>query len=116
VKPAEVFIHEIGCLTDTMGKSELEFAAALIVRWHIVNGHEEWVPFSRMQIVELLRPDKPDPVAAEWASNPFWRPDPHGLMAQGYVSGWETPTAPGTVTEKFLNAVANPGSWKAARK
>jgi hypothetical protein len=111
LKPDEVFIHPIGCLTNTMGKAELEFAAALIVRWHVVNGHADWVPFTRRQISELLDPEKPDPVAGEWASNPFWCPDPYGLVQNGYVTGWKTPDAPGAVSEKFLSAVTNPGSW-----
>lgn len=103
VLPHLIFIQPGGCLIATLGKSELEFAAALIIRWHQARGLEQWTPVSRAQIVELF--DAPDPLVAEWARNPFWRPDPHGLVAGGWVEGWKDADDPGTVTPKFLEAV-----------
>jgi len=109
IRPGEVAIHEIGCLTDTLGKTEIECAAAVLVRYHVARGLVEWTPVTLRELGEYLMTDD---VVRRWATNPFWRPDPYGLAAGGWVKGWETPDAPGEVTSDFLFAVANPGSWR----
>lgn len=104
VKPLQILTHEIGVLTDTLGKVETEAVAALIVRWHVVNNHAEWMPVSRRDIADLLPVDD---IAKGWARNPFWKPSPYDFCNQGFIEGWnDGPDAKDTLTAKFHEALS----------
>ncbi len=93
-------------LINTLGRAELEFAAALVIRYHQAHGLTEWTPLSRNDIAKLFEKSNPDPIVAVWARNPFWNPDPYELANQGFITGWmEGPDAKGTFTLKFFEAV-----------
>jgi hypothetical protein len=100
IKPSDLRIDPMGTITNSLGKAELEFVAALIIRWHQVNDHTEWQPVSRADIISLLTSDE---AVQEWANNPFWKPDPHAFSRLGYITRWhEGPEAKGLLTEKFF--------------
>lgn len=90
----------MGVLTDTLGRSEHEAMAALIVRYHHANNLADWTPVSRLALGELF---KTDDVVKEWARNPFWRPtSPYEFVKHGFIIGWgEDPAAVGTLTDDF---------------
>jgi len=107
MKPADITLSEhsiVQGLISTLGRAEHEFVAALIVRWHRVQGLKDWAPVSRDDIARLF--DAPDPIVAAWARNPFWRPDPGAFAASGYIDGWQHgPASKGTLTPRFFNAL-----------
>lgn len=112
-KHFEITTHPI-CqqLIGTLGKSELEFTAALIVRWHHVHGHDDWVPFSRADIATLFGSgdgEDADAMVKVWGRNPFWRPDPIAFDRAGFLVGWgegrNDADQKGTLTPKFFAAV-----------
>lgn len=113
LKPADVQLGAAGMLTDRFGKTEVECAAALVVRYHQVHGLTEWTPVSRRQVISLFDEDD---VSMRWVANPFWRPDPNRLRDEGWISGWATPDEPGLFTPKGLSALAHPGEWKRTRE
>jgi len=91
-------------MTATLGHCETEATAALVIRYHQARGLNDWTPVTPRQLAELF--DAPDPLVAEWARNPFWRPDPPSvLVAGGWVTGWSNFDDPGTVTPKFIEAM-----------
>ncbi len=99
-------------LVATLGRAELEFTAALIIRWHHVNGHEDWVPFSRADIATLFgtgNGEGADTIVLVWGRNPFWNPSPADFDRGGYVEGWgqgrHDADSKGTLTPKFFEAV-----------
>jgi hypothetical protein len=57
VKPSEVPIDAMGCITDTLGRVEHEFVAALIVRWHQLHSPDEWKSISREDVATLFGTD-----------------------------------------------------------
>lgn len=108
IKPTDFPIGDspiVQALINTLGKSELEFAAALVIRYHHVHGLTEWTPVSRADIATLF--DEPaDPIAAGWARNPFWRPDPHAFVSAGFIEGWlGGADSKGTLTARFFEHV-----------
>jgi hypothetical protein len=113
IRPSDVVIPPVGILTNTLGKAEVEAAAATVVRYHHANGLAKWTAVSRQQLADFCAADE---VVQRWCDNPFWRPYPDRLIADGWVDGWkpglEHADLPGRVTEKFLHAIANPGSWR----
>ena len=100
-RPADLIIDPMGTFIDTLGSAETEMCAALIVRWHHANNHDTWMPVSRQEIADFLMTD---PIVAQWAKNPFWRPDPTRFVREGFVDGWVVaePGAKGTLTPKFF--------------
>lgn len=108
MKPADVRVEPWGVVVDAFGKSEVEAAAALIIRYHVAKGLEDWTDFTRRQIGDFLLEDD---VARKWAQNPIWRPYPYGLVERGLVEGWETADAPGRFTEKALHHLEHRGTW-----
>lgn len=92
-----------GMLIGTMEHGEVEFAAALVIRWHHLNSPTEWKPISRAALGEMLKTDEE---SKKWAQNPFWRPSPYEFQEKGFITGWgEEPTAMGTLTQKFHDAL-----------
>lgn len=108
MKPSDFHINpnNIGMaleLVSALHKAELEFAATLIIHYHQQKKFEDWVPTSRTEIANFMRDDV---TSRRWAQNPFWRPDPHGLLTEGYVEGWDgDPDTKGVFTLKFFDAV-----------
>jgi hypothetical protein len=100
----------VNTLAGTLHKAELEYAAALIVRWHKLHSSDAWIGFSREDIATLFNRSNPDPTLLEYGHNPFWQPDPMGLVENGYVDGWEpgpeNAHTIGRFTDKFFEAVA----------
>lgn len=112
--PSDFSLHYstiVSQLVGTLHKAELEYAAALIIKWHKLRGSEAWINFSREDIATLFKADSPDPTLLEYGRNPFWKPDPMGLVEQSFVAGWdygpENAGLIGRFTDKFFEAVAN---------
>jgi hypothetical protein len=108
VKPQDVMVPEIGIMTATLGKAEAEMVAALLVRYHHAKGLTEWTPITRRELADFLAADD---MAKGWAKDPFWRPAPWLLVERGFIVGWSNADDPGTVTPKFLEAIAKNGLW-----
>ena len=96
-------------LINTLGSARLEFAAAVIIRWHQLHGHENWIEFSLADIGSLFGTgvEDADPIVLVWAHNPFWRPDPVTLWSKGFIEGWmeNHPHKKGKLTDKFFEAI-----------
>lgn len=85
-KPSDVFLVAFPPLVGTMGKAELEAAAAMLVRACQVNGNE-WSPRSPMDVGLALKADI-DAGVEPWTSlnrNPFFRPDFRTLIDSGFA-------------------------------
>lgn len=109
--PFLVRVEQGGFLTGTLGNAQLEFAAAVIVRYHQDNGLVNWTPILAADFFEWLKTS----IVLEWMRNPVWRPNFVGLIDGGWISGWTTDedrekrlAAIGTVTPKFIEAVSTP--------
>lgn len=104
------YSHIVSQLVGTLHKAELEWAAALIIKWHKLRGCDNWIGFSRDDIATLFKEDGADPTLLEYGRNPFWKPDPMGLVEAGYLEGWdygpENSALIGRFTDKFFEAVA----------
>lgn len=100
--PSEVVLHAIP-LVGTLGRTEREMAAALIVRACQVNG-DTWQPVTPKMIREMLERDAADGVEpmASLNRNPFARPNFWELVAEGYASGDPAKHEPLALTEKAL--------------
>ena len=110
-KPSEVRLSFLP-LIGTLGRTEREIAAALIVRTCQVNG-DTWQPVTPRMIGDTLRRDVEDGVEpfASLNGNPFARPDFWDLVAQGYASGDPSKDEPLALTDKALVAISK---WRAA--
>jgi len=110
-KPGDVLIDDdpiIPAFVNTLGRSELEFCAGLIVRWHQVRGHADWVPVSRVDIAQFMQDyANGDPYLSRCIRNPFWKPDPYTFSREGYIDWPENSPADtkGELTSKFFEAV-----------
>ena len=85
-KPSQVVLNAVPPLVGTMGHSECEHAAALIVRACQVRG-DAWAPVGPRDIGEVLNADI-DARTPPWPAlgrNPFFRPDFHKLVACGFA-------------------------------
>ncbi len=104
--PNEVNIPPVGMLIGTLGRSELEAAAALVVKFQQLQGGDEWVSMRFGDFVEAIKADSD---VQQWSKNPFWQPDIPGLL-DDWIEGWTLGDlgSMGTVTEKFIEAVSNP--------
>lgn len=90
------------------GRSEVENAAAMVVRWHHVNSPDAWVAVSRRQIADFIGSDD---VCREWFKNPFFGVAPRQLRDRGLFSGWEDDDAPGMFTELGMRCLVERGLW-----
>lgn len=90
-KPSEVYLAPFPFpLASTYGRMESEAAAAIVVRACAVLG-DEWRAVSSTEVEEVLaREVEGDPLYA-CMRNPFWRPDAHELVANGFAT-WEGET------------------------
>lgn len=85
IKPSEIdlsYPHFIACC----GRSEREAALGLYVRACQVKG-DTWQPMIPRDIGEVLKADVEAnrPPYSKLTSNPFWRPDFHGLAEAGFA-------------------------------
>lgn len=104
IQPNVIQVDPGGMLMATLGRGELEFVGALIIRWHQFKGRVDWSPVSRWDLAEMLKEDE---VVQKWALNPFWRPDLFGFSEKGFIDGWnEDPKSKGTLTDKFHAGLA----------
>jgi len=105
-KPSDVVLTGVP-LGGTLGRSEVEFAAAIIVRTCQANG-DTWTPVGRAEMAAVLHEDvetKREPVAS-WDRNPFLHPDFRDLVARG-LAAWIAPHPDSRIqmTEKGLVAL-----------
>ena len=104
-------------LVGTLGRSEIEYSAALVIRALQIAG-EGWIPLEARRVGEILIAEidaKSEPIAS-WNRNPFLRQDFPGLIAAGYavkssdgafleltpsclekIRRWVSPTRPGVL-------------------
>ena len=86
-KPSEISLRRTyPPLADTLGKSEFETMAAVLVRACEVHG-DRWQPLSPEQVAKVIAADveaKRNPIAS-MNENPFLRPDLPGLVASGHA-------------------------------
>jgi hypothetical protein len=84
--PADVFLNTVPPLLATMGKSEAEAAAAMLVRAMQVHGNV-WAPMLPRDMGLVLRADLGGKVEP-WSSlnrNPFFRPNFDLLIEKGFA-------------------------------
>lgn len=81
--PGDVVLHPLP-LVGTMGRSELEVAAAMLVFALKAKGIG-WQPILMGEVLRAIMDHLPNEPVASWASNPFLRPDFLGLESQGFV-------------------------------
>lgn len=85
-KPSEVQLVGIP-LTATFGRSEMEAAAAIIVRTCAVLG-DEWRAVSVDEVKKVLQLEQAGDPLYPFLSNPFWNPDVSQLASAGFAR-WE---------------------------
>ncbi len=85
MKPSDVILTTPP-LTGTMGRSEREHAAGLLVRCCQVNG-DEWAAFTPQELGKAIEADLNADVEplASWNRNPFINPDFHDLAKCGFA-------------------------------
>lgn len=96
-------------LVDRFGRSEIENAAAMVVRWHHVNSPDAWVGVSRSQMAHFtLRDD----LVREWFKNPFFGIRPDQLEERGFFLGWAGDVeSPGMFTQRGIECLMQPRAW-----
>lgn len=101
--PSQVVI-KVPPLAGTMGRSEREYAAALIVRTCEANG-DTWQGVSWKMLQEVIKKDVIDKRSpfCEMMGNPFLRPDVQDLAACGFATLVD---GVATLTEKGFVALA----------
>jgi len=105
ITPREVLVTEsIVCLA-TLGRCELEAAAAIIVLYHWERSPDAWIQFSRRQIADWIPTSS---LLARAVANPFWNPDIDGFIKQGYIEGCKGIDDQGKLTQKFFDAIERP--------
>ncbi len=81
-KPSDVVLHPVP-FVGIMGKSEIEFAAAVLVRVLQLRD-DTWNPIAWQHFGSLLASNPNDKILAPWGRNPFFRPDFVALTEAGY--------------------------------
>lgn len=103
-KPAD-FLRFMPFLPSVFGKAELEFAAVIVILWHVDQGLTVWTGVSPKTVVEwALKTEMP--LMVRLRTNPFFSSDFHGLQKSGFVWGWEEPTEVGGFSESGLARLA----------
>lgn len=115
-KPSQVRIG-IPPLVATMGRSEAEFAAALVVRTLAVKG-DTWRPVAWTEIQEVVKADMEgtvDPVTmkrtprhaavASLMGMPFYRPDIYEMVKRGFARWTGEPGKTVEFTDKGVTAL-----------
>jgi len=104
-KPSQVLLDVIP-LVATMGKAEVEFTAAYLVRALVVKG-DEWKALSLSAVADVARDDmteQREPMRY-WA-NPFVHPSPWLMVERGFAVFGESPEGETIAfTEKGLEAM-----------
>jgi hypothetical protein len=117
IKPSEIrFDTSFPPLVGTLGRTEREAAASLLILACQHHG-DVWQPITVKQIGEALRAAVEagrQPFTA-LNSNPFWRPDFHDLVAQGFAAGdLSVGTNPLTLSEVTIEIIARKHGGRAA--
>lgn len=99
--PDDISLDTSPPLVGTLGRAELEHAAACLIRCHQVTG--SWSPIDRATLVAVLR-DSPGPLGP-WLSNPFFVPRFLDLVRAGLAERNEQRTAM-TLTDGALARIA----------
>jgi hypothetical protein len=107
ITPRQVIVSESCVCTGSLGKAELEAAAACIVLYHWEHSPDEWIPITRRQIADWIPRSA---LLARAIVNPYWKPDIVGFCEGGYIEGWDVKgpagaDIPGTLTQKFFDAL-----------
>lgn len=98
ISPSQVQLSAGNPLTDTLGKTELECAAGLIVQYCAANGDEWGDSVDVESLLGWIREEAKcrGNVKGHWSRNPFFRPDFPGLGHAGFAElSWsdESPQA-----------------------
>lgn len=105
-KPSQVFLYAGPPLTATMNKTEVETAAALLVR--VCHDHgDAWQPVTTEMLRKTVDGDVEagrDPVAS-WVRNPFLVPDMDGLVRGGFARWGTSGEGPIELTDAGLDAL-----------
>ncbi len=111
-KPSDVSLtHSFPPLVGTLGKTESENAALIIQRTLVMLG-DEWKPVRPKEMGAAIEADlkaKAEPVTA-LSRNPFFRPDFHGLVRDGFARWLADPSTkncPIEFTETGIRALAS---------
>jgi hypothetical protein len=91
-------------LPNAFGKYELEFAAVLVILWHLENGLADWTPVDCRTLIGWARSSNLKTVQ-QLCTNPFSKPDFLGLRDKGFVSGWATGDDLGVFSELGLRCL-----------
>lgn len=84
-KPSEIALSALP-LGNTMGKAEVEMAAALIIRACQLNG-DTWQSISGEDLLEVVRLASAGNAPEKfWMENPFLSPDYQGLIERGFAA------------------------------
>lgn len=107
LQPKDVRIEETGIIVGTLGRVELEAAAAMVVRYYVAHNLRSFDVM--VNGGELLKWANTDEHIQRWDENPFWRPDFVGLIKGGWTEGWElgSPNSLGRLNEKCTDALRN---------
>jgi hypothetical protein len=81
-------------LPNAFGKCELEYAAVLVILWHLDNKLETWTRISCEDLIKWVFSSEL-PIVQSLRTNPFLVPDFHGMRERGFVVGWATREEPG---------------------
>lgn len=107
-KPSDVVLHPGAPLVATFGKAEREQAAALIVLALAELG-DEWRSITNKEIMDTFetKARAGESPAFDYARNPFFRPAPSELAAEGFIRRTGAGDEGGTIefTEKGIEAM-----------
>lgn len=109
-KPSQVQLAPDAPLVATMGRAELEHAAAMIVRACQVSG-DVWQPIAPTRMGVVINDDlaaKREPFHS-LNTNPFFRPDFRGLVEKGFAR-W-TADGSGAPIELTAEGIARLSRW-----
>lgn len=106
-KPSDVEFHGYPPFVATFKRCEAEMAAALLVRTMQATGNE-WRAVSLPEIGKVLKADV-DAESEPWKSfstNPFFRPDFHRLVSDGFCAWAHGGERPVTEPDRLLEFTA----------
>lgn len=107
MRPSEVRLVPPLPLVGTLGRTERECAAAIIVRTCVVHG-DTWQPVTPSMLGPVMRADLDagiEPLAS-MNRNPFARPDFRDLVKAGYATGdLDMRDAPLTLTQAAVDVI-----------
>lgn len=101
-----LFLVQMPPLTGTLGKAELEHAAACVL-YALHSLGRPWTEAILLKEVGIVIMESDSPVAKRWKSNPFFRPRMDALVEAGFATREETPEGSKlTLTPLLLERVA----------